>query len=138
MSEIELLQREVDRGNGGPASAEIVQSLNISWGPYQAAYKARFQVQRGYGKYVDRAARLLFLSHVVGRILDSSKELTQGEALRAQRWLNGYHPSPSVNGDGDQRDWRGKRIVEAVDWLAVHEGAITAQAVTFRVARSVA
>ena len=117
-TEIRMLQNEVDRGPAGPAAAGMVLSLNIAWAPFNEKYRKVTNIKHGYKTYVERAGRLAVLSHVVGRGLGSSADLTQGEAQRILRWLGGHHPGPNVNvGEEERERCKALREVEVVAWM---------------------
>jgi len=139
-TEMELLKSEIQQGRDEtPARQSTIVALNIAWSPYNDQFMNKVNIVHGYRIDAGRAARLLFLSEVVGRSLNSSKELSQGEAVRILRWLSGEHPSPQVRvSDSEREGRRSQRLLEVTWFLTLPENKLKAGAMarTFRVERT--
>ena len=120
MTEIELLINEIDRGPQDDMTPGQRTALHIAWAPFDVSYRDQVTIRHGYISHAARQARLMFYTHVAGRRIRTSDELTSGEAMRLRRWLTGEHPSPGIATSEDVKNQRHEdRVYEVVEWLTV-------------------
>lgn len=132
MSEISVLRLEVDRGDYSAADPSMLRAIGGAWDSLFDRYARTVDIVKGFKTYLRRASKLAFLGYVVDRPLGSTKELSQGEAIRILRWLIGQHPSPRVSGDQSMAVME-RRRQEVIAWLNEHEEEVTLLAKELRV-----
>jgi hypothetical protein len=126
--EIRALRLEVDRGSTAPAYRSLLAALAGAWGTYFDEWAKVAGIQYGYKTYLKRASKLLFVGSIVAREVETTKDLTAGEAIRILRWLLGHHPSPTVVGDVDEDVRAIRRYEVVVQWMTWNQDAVTALA----------
>ena len=76
-----------------------------------------------------RVARLMWLSDMVGRKLDSSKQLYPVEAIRIRNWLEGLNLVTGEDEEG-QTALIVERLAEVEAWIKTHWETIRNEAIT--------
>ena len=134
MTEIELLKSELRLNRGDPLYPLLnrKRTEGLAASMFEESVPETMLQPKMKG-HIKRAARMIFLADVVGRQVETSGELSDGELIRVIRWLTGQHPSPNVvRSDGGEIYRKETRGQEIAAWCLENQLTILALATTFK------
>lgn len=139
MDEIEVLQASLEkvrnlRSPSPPPSWMLIGLAanwkDYYWEPYMEGCIE--QASRRAGEYTDpfrrrhskccRSTRLHLFSHALGRYIESMNDLTEEEAIRILRWLEGHHPDHVRYSYEIQVEEMEERKFQTYLWLEFNRG----------------